>query len=256
MPNMRSCIRRFFSKPFGRNSQNPSTPFYRKYPYLGGVGLKSVDSRGVVDFDFGFFFNRVPKSGNTTLMTNLAKLKNGGEVPAAEDLRSLFPLTPAQLSAEQVERFEHLFKFTFVRNPYSRVLSAYLDKIVKDDEPGRRRKMRKALSGEAPSFEDFVRWLAKGGLYEDVHWAPQSSILVIPVERFDFVGKLERLEDDFQRVMENLPASCRGGGGAVQTFAPHSTGAGDKESAYYTKELREIIARLYREDFELFGYEY
>jgi hypothetical protein len=255
MSLIHSILGRIARNRQGRDFDIASAPFYRKRPFGGQVRLKSADRRGVVDFDFGFFYNRVPKAANTTIMSNLAKWKNGGLPPAATDLRSLFPLTPAQLTEEQVERFGQLFKFTFVRNPYARVLSAYLDKIAKDGEPARRRKMRRTSSDGVPSFEDFVRWLDRDGLHEDMHWAPQSSILVIPVEEFDFIGKVEKLNGDFLKVAKRLGRVRDPNENEVQTFAPHSTGADDKMSGYYNAELKGVVARLYREDFERFGYD-
>ena len=253
MSSIRSLFGRIAHGRQGRDSNIASTPFYRQHPFRGQARLKSADRRGVVDFDLGFFYNRVPKAANTTIMSNLAKWKTGGAPPAATDLRSLFPMTPARLTEEQVERFGQLFKFTFVRNPYSRVLSAYLDKIAKDDEPNRRRKMGRTSSDGVPSFGDFVRWLDRDGLHEDMHWAPQSSILLVAVAEFDFIGKLENLDGDFRKVADMLGGDRNDN--SVHTFAPHSSGAVDKVAEYYTKELKEIVARLYREDFDSFGYE-
>jgi hypothetical protein len=234
-----------------------ASPFYRKYPFKGKVRLSSADRRGVVDFEMGFFYNRVPKAANTTIMANLAALKKGtGAQSGQDDLRSIFSQTPAWLREDQMRGFEQLFKFTFVRNPYSRVLSAYLDKIVKDIEPGRRKKMGMPASGGIPSFKDFVEWLGRSGLHKDIHWAPQSSILVIPVHKFDFIGRIENLEEDFRMVTGRLDTEQHMRSNSnFQTRSPHATGASDKESEYYSEELRRIVAGLYKDDFEAFGYE-
>jgi len=105
----------------------PWTPFYRRYPYRDGISINSADARGLVDFDLGVFCNRIPKAANSSVIVNLAYRKFGREIPSKE-AKKLF-LTPSQLRSSEVERVSGLFRFAFVRNPYTRVLSAFLDKI-------------------------------------------------------------------------------------------------------------------------------
>ena len=60
--------------------------------------------------------------------------------------------------SEFVERGD-IFKFCFIRNPYTRILSVYLDRI-KSNKPKKRQIMiqnaNRYLSGEGLSFSEFV----------------------------------------------------------------------------------------------------
>lgn len=218
----------------------PLRPFYRRYPYRGHVSAGSADSRGCLDLQLGFFCNRVPKAANSTVVTNLARLKSGVDVPSKR-AKKLFD-TPAQLSRSQLAQFETLFKFTVVRNPYTRTLSAYLDKIAREVPP----------KDPQAGFAAFVESLARGKLHDNAHWAPQHALMLIPVAHFDFVGKVERLEQDWAtiqaRLRPDLPVT-------MTSMLSNQTGANDKLRQYYDTPQIRAIQHLYAEDFDVFCYE-
>jgi len=224
-----------------------NSAFYRRYPYRGQLPLGNADARGLVDFELGIFFNRIRKAGNTTIVTNLAALKFN-ETRSGTDAKAAF-LSPGRLDEKAVNHFEALYKFVFVRNPYTRTLSAYLDKIAKGK---RKPSALVARSDPPPSFVSFCRYLADGGLFENGHWAPQSASLLIPADQFDFIGKLENFDADFRCVLDRITPA--GSGHPVKTFASNRTGANERLKAYYTHEAAEIVARQFAEDFDVFGY--
>jgi hypothetical protein len=100
------------------------------------------------------------------------------------------------------------------------------------------------------TFTEFCRYLAAGGLYANAHWAPQSSLLLLPIERYDFIGRLENINEDLSTVFAHLGMKL-----VEPTLAgPPPTNARDLVAKEYTPECRETLDRLYRRDFELFGY--
>lgn len=217
----------------------PMRPYYRKYPYTAPVSIASADDRGCVDMTLGFFCNRVPKAANSTVMTNLARLKFGRDIPSPEAKR-LFT-TPARLGRDEVEHFDSLFKFTIVRNPFTRTLSAYLDKIE-------RRALR---ANRESSFGDFLAELRDGRLYSNAHWAPQTALMLYPVEKLDFIGHVENLEEDLATIKRRIRPDLEE---AVTSFRGNATGAGSRLRAYYNDRLVSEVIELFRADFETFGY--
>jgi len=216
------------------------TPFYRRYPYQGGASLKSVDSRGCIDLDMGFFCNRIPKAANSTVVTSLARWRFEQDIPSRQ-AKKLF-LTPSVLSRAEVEKIDQLFRFAFVRNPYTRVLSAYLDKVE-------RRAVRR---GEESRFEDFLASLKRDQLHANAHWTPQADLLLLPFEQFDFIGKVENLTQDLETVRQrllNVPIDA-----GMRDERSNATNANSKIAQYYTPGCAEIVRDLYARDFELFGY--
>ena len=217
------------------------TPFYKKYPFQGKASIRSADDRGAIDFELGIFCNRIPKAANSTIVSNLVQLKLGTEIESPK-AKKVFT-TPSQLKKTELEKFDDLFKFAVVRDPFSRTLSAYLDKID--------RKFNQ--DGEKISFKDFLKSLKNGKLHSNLHWAPQTSIFLIPIEEFDFIGKFENLNEDLAFIISKI----KGQDTIENDFSrkgPPSTSASDKVKKYYDGECVAIMQELFAKDFELLGY--
>lgn len=238
-----------FEKLLGKIIYNrytvPLTPFYKRHPFLSPVSIKSADNRGCIDFDLGIFCNRVPKAANSTIVSNLVQLKFDKKIVSSQ-AKKIFR-TPSQLNTNELDRFDSLFKFAVVRDPFSRTLSAYLDKID--------RKFNQ--NGEKISFKDFLKSLKGGKLHSNLHWAPQTSIFLIPFEDFDFIGKFENLNDDWAFIMSKIK-----GQDATENElsikdpinGPPATGASEKIRKYYDAECIELMQQMYSKDFELLEY--
>ena len=65
----------------------------------------------------------------------------------------------------------------------------------------------------------------------------------------DFVGKLENIESDWKIVADRIGVSDK---------LPHINKSKQNKhyTEYYTTELRDLIARRYEKDIELFGYKF
>ena len=232
------------TRPFRKILRNhlliPFTPFYRRFPYKGGASVKSADARGCIDLEMGFFCNRIPKSANSTVVSSLAKWRFGREIPSRE-AKKMF-LTPSALSRQEAANIEQLFRFTFVRNPYTRVLSAYLDKVERKAE----------RRGEDTSFEGFLANLEKGQLHSNAHWSPQVDLMLLPLNQFDFIGKVENLQQDLEVVRHRL-MDTESEPDMVEVRS-NATNANSKIARYYTPASAKIVKKLYARDFELFDY--
>lgn len=222
-------------------------PFYRRYPYSGGVSQHGVDARGCIDLDVGFFYNRMPKAANSTVVSNLASAKLQRDVGSRE-AKGMF-MRPSTLSVDEVDKLDNVFAFTVVRDPFKRTLSAFLDKVQRKQDLGTWR-------GQKHDFASFLRWLDKGALHSNGHWAPQSSMLLLPLQRLDFIGKVESLDQDLDAIMAALKLrTARTDVGEVKSIWSNKTGANDKLSEYYDASTRAMVLKLYAQDFENFGYE-
>src|SRR5439155_25103731 len=98
-------------------------------------------------------------------------------------------------------RLDRAFTFSFVRNPFTRILSAFLDKIAT-----RTPKFQKilGLDGQAISFREFLERLDDGYLMKNVHWAPQSELIPMAPGQLSFLGHVETIEPDLGEVMERI----------------------------------------------------
>lgn len=231
-----------------------SRPFYRKYPKHSRTRLSWIDARGAADFEVGSFFSRVPKSANSFVLLELFKLRSSEEL--IQQVVKKQYVKPSEMTQEQVADFERLFKFTFVRNPYTRTLSAYLDKIIRLEKP-----IKQISRKRLPTFSEFCDYLdTGGGLHENIHWAPQTSIILLPAEKFDYIGRIENMDRDLPFVLGKLkdltgrttPADFAPGGS--RSGAYRAPKADDKVDSHYDAKTTEIVTRLYAEDFRQLGY--
>lgn len=145
--------------------------------------------------------------------------------------------------------------FSFVRNPFSRFLSAYLDKIVGDPAviTERQKKLGIGPGPERPTFDEFVDIVyGQTRLDMDVHWAPQSFLLGWPGVRYGFLGRFERLTGDLEALM--AARGLRYPVGAKRLGVSHATGADAKLRAYFSERTRRRVVEIYSDDFSHFGY--
>lgn len=156
-------------------------------------------------------------------------------------------------------------RFTFVRNPYTRLLSCWADQYR--DRPlvpgyGRvevylahRERAEPSLpvgADKSLSFADFVAFACTTSTWRiDKHWQRQSDIVDLPGVVFDLIGKTETFARDFERVLDHVGASEEMRRAAMP---PLHTSSRRKLADYFTPELADNIYRAYERDFDQFGY--
>lgn len=155
------------------------------------------------------------------------------------------------------QAFDNYFSFSFVRNPWARVYSCWLDKITNQKKfcdltiISRYR----GLYPDMP-FEDFVSWLCGnegGDDSADRHWMSQHRLMTGPQGEIlvKFIGKLEHLDVDFPKVAARLDVgSSQIANLNSNQSSPHSY------RDYFTDQTRAMIAHRYQKDIELFGYSF
>ena len=146
---------------------------------------------------------------------------------------------------EDISPYLDYFKFTFVRNPWDRLVSCYLEKVI---------RLRKwpEIFGYSPSFADFVA-VVHGIPDEeaDIHYRSQYLNLIDSSGNLvvNFVGRVETLHDDMKAV-----ASVRS---LVYSLAHFRKSNGRKRyQKYYGKKTRDLVGERYARDIKLFGYEF
>ncbi|GJP33706.1 hypothetical protein CLOM_g18228 [Closterium sp. NIES-68] len=176
-----------------------------------------------------------------------------------------------QQAVQQVTRPDY-FKFTFVRNPFSRVLSAYSNKLVITDTPNNktgpgsreywneaffkyiRPQWEKVKDTKGlvtfPNFVKLVGELMKRHRWRmDRHIASQSDICFMDKIKYDFVGRFENLEEDAKYVVNRF------GGDHLDIFNfgvnAHFTNADSKLAKKYDKETYELVKKIFARDLHI-----
>lgn len=206
-------------------------------------------------------FVEVPKAGCTVVKRVMQYSEHGGEPhekPASVHDRATSPLgAPIRDGFDLDELFgadSPYLRFAFVRNPYSRALSCYLEKIVGEQWL---RDLRLPRLGFRPdenvSFVDFLRRVAEQELRDmDIHWAPQHHLLSLDKVDYGFLGRFESFREDLLAVVGRLGMTAPEG--LLTTVSSHTTNARDKIRQYFDDESLSLVRRVYGGDFERLGY--
>lgn len=161
--------------------------------------------------------------------------------------------------------------YSFVRNPFTRALSAYLNKI----EPyftNQRTQFegnpyfyqvsnliieyvggRPTNSNEGFLF--FLNWLKEANDFHTLneHWIPQYKLLRTESVDYEFIGRLENVHADSRVILDSVGFRGEFPSQLDVKFAP--TNARKRIDDYYSKEKADLVRSIYQKDFERFSYE-
>jgi hypothetical protein len=218
----------------------------------------------------------VPKAASSRIRSNLASmLGNDTETGWRSDQnwrvhkRNASGLQAPRHGLRQFNRLAHdpsALRFTFVRNPYSRLLSCWADQYRGHAlVPGYGRvdvylKHRERADLSLPvgpqaslSFEDFVRFACASADWRiDKHWQVQSDIVESSGIAFDLVGKTESFNTDFSVVLDHVKASAAMRESAIAPF--HTSSRRGSVSDHFTQDMAKLVQKAYERDFDAFGY--
>ena len=210
-----------------------------------------------------YLYVETPKVACSTLKLTLARLELEDTDYYREDIhnRYLSPLIrPAQVGdfGKFLQRPD-ILKFCFVRNPFARLLSCYLNKFVVRRDKGivgellRQKGLDQTdLDREIP-FETFVSCIEETPIsMMNAHWRPQYYQTLQDTIDYDVIGRLERMEEDMLRIGEMLSIDLLP---YMKSWDLHQTGARDQLEDFYSEDLRRRVVKIYEKDFEYFGYD-
>lgn len=211
-----------------------------------------------------YVFFRLCKVASSTITYHLQSIELAGthfESPHPNHRQMSPMLSPYQLPDAQLEeimRDPGWTRFAFVRNPFSRLLSCYLHRIIaRPNSPSAKAYRRSTGDKEPPPFRRFVENICKQSSLEmERHWRVQSDDLLDGLVDLTFVGKVEQLDSDLARLDRLLFG--RTGARAPEPHevdgAAMRTNADQKLSEYYTDDVTAMVVKRFHRDFELFGY--
>jgi hypothetical protein len=142
------------------------------------------------------------------------------------------------------QKWNEAYKFTFVRNPWDKMVSLY---------EYRRRKDKTKITSRDIAFTEWVK-LTIGPLSDPFYYnnvksfQPQVEWLKDDAGNMtiDFIGRFESINDDFEQIRQIIGTSEE---------LPHlNATVRSNYRDYYTEETRQIVASWYHEDIEVFGY--
>ncbi len=198
-------------------------------------------TRVIIWDDPQLVYLRVPKSANTSIRRSLP-----GGVQRRVDIRRV------------ARRFPRHLSFSFVRNPWARLVSIHAEKIRPAPVTDRdyldgvhRCFVRHGLPCRAGMpFEEFAELVcALDDELTEKHLKTQSYFLVRDgriVPRF--LGRVESMADDWRALCELARADIPLPHENRSRHAPYT--------AFYDRRLVNLVGDRYRSDVEMFGYDF
>ena len=202
-------------------------------------GLKYISHR------YRFVYFEVPKTGTTTLKKLLAE----------------------HTEVSQMERrlgfleYPHYRKFAFVRNPWDRILSCYLNKIKKDEnfenrhfKNGVMKKFHKFnVFYAGMPFDEFVHAVGKiPDEFADGHFASQYRRLVMDGEIvIDHLAKFENFWGETVNFFDTVGLDV-----SMDVRHLNKTEKSRLYTDYYNEETIRVVEARYKEDIQLFDYQF
>lgn len=169
-------------------------------------------------------------------------------------------------NAQAILEDENVKKFTFVRDPYSRVLSAYRNKVepfnnvensmhAQDFWNSVYLKIQEETDSKAEvTFSTFLGWLlhSEHHFAKNEHWCPQSHIVHPERVKFDYIGKFENIEKDAAFILDEIGCDLKFPTQKQVKFP--GTNATSLVDQYYKADDINKVNALFADDFKNFNY--
>jgi hypothetical protein len=215
------------------------------------LGQPKFDTWALLFPQYRIAYIPIPKAANSSIRAELLRLI--GESPEAIRQVQAFK----GFDKRQFSDCEHLitpdwFIFTVVRNPYSRAVSAYFDKVVSGERP--LRAMKAMGLRQSDSFERFLRLihLWPTSALND-HVMPQARLLSRPMDQPNLsIYKMENLHADWPRIVDEIEKAS---GVRLKPLERRNHTVREAPwQSFINDRSASLIRRIYADDFRLFSY--
>lgn len=257
---IKSNVVKFKDKFENRKDASPSEKLLRYYP------VNQLRFNALFSFRNKYLYIPISKSANSSI--KWALYKSEGKFCKAyntkwdkkeSDVHDQF-FSPL-MKFYHIENDENLidkvffgsdfFRFSFVRHPVNRVVSAFKDRASKKGTDLNKAFLKYLDKNHQANFcfDCFVDFVVSHNNFKlmDQHIRPQYFCLFNSEVEFDYIGKFENLEKDFGSVLRRLGLE----GVSLGFQSPAKT-----ESSYneVSEECLEKLNSFYAKDFEIFDY--
>lgn len=249
-----------------------TAPLDRSSAFTAFMPPSEVNYHIHISLQNSYIFVEVPKVACSTLKRLLQEIEArtaGTPIPAPDmatihNKRLSSLLSPAEVGWEKFEQLlndRSIFKFCFVRNPYSRLLSAYLSKLRwREGKYFQQVSQMLGVESDTISFEQFVQAIEMQRSIEmDPHWRIQTDQIFDSLIAYDFIGRFETLSQDIEAIVQRIAPPSIQPQLQIEHSGSHRSGratnANAKLQAFYRDtSVRERVKQIYSVDFTKFDY--
>jgi hypothetical protein len=228
---------------------------------LYGFDARRANYLTHISWRYRYSYVEVPKTGCTSIKRMLQLAEVDYDVSRlAKNIhdRQHSPLASPMATPYRYESAldaHRLFVFSVVRNPFTRALSGYLDKIVETQWERERRLPQLGFSvSDDVSFFDFLKRVSEQQNHErDIHWAPQSYLLGGGGIHFDHIGRFENLREEIAVIADRIGILIEPS--LMLRTTAHATNADSRLEDFLGEREADLILEIYAQDFARFEYD-
>lgn len=252
----------------------------RRFLYSSKVNLsinnnpahKFALSRTLRVYESNSCYSLIPKNACSTMRFSIAKAN--GFVNSLQDIHWIHANNQAFMATNETAYLSS-YTFTILRCPFSRVLSAFMDKIVNFDIQAwqlRNARQRKFELYDL-SFKQFILELDKMNPANfDIHWRPQHHFFLF--EKYDGLYALENFDKDIPTIesktgieiidtrdaLKHDSMKLKEESGleqyclrpALELLVRKREGFKPPQRQMFDEQIIEIIKKIYAEDFRVY----
>jgi len=244
---------------------------------MGFPGTWMTKSESVV-------YRVVPKCACSTIGQIMYYTDHGsffdGDIHDAMEGMHKWAIPESQALIDKNVKTHASYAFTCVRNPYTRILSSYFDKICGIQRNGKRyrgnlvplltQKYGIEVEGEFDQIASFRRFLLfardtikwRRPMEPDIHWSAMAghiSTYIVNGGRYDNIFFTEKFDEGMQRVLDAIPVAHPLVLADIPRFN-ESEGHGPKRAHpvedYFDDLSMHLVREMYKKDFALFKYDF
>jgi len=244
---------------------------------MGFPGTWMTESESVI-------YRVVPKCACSTIGQIMYFSDHGeffdGDIHDAKAGMHKWAIEASQPHIERVAKERKVFAFTCVRNPYTRILSSFFDKICGVQRNGKRyrgnlvplliQKYGIQVDGDFDQIASFRRFLLfardtirfRKPMDPDIHWSAMAGhvgTFVSSGGRYNHIFFTEKFNEGMQVVLDNIKTPHAVDLEQIPRFN-ESEGHGPKRAHpvedYFDDLSMHLVYEMYKRDFELFRYDF
>ena len=219
-----------------------------------------MNERHFIQFrDLPLLYGRVPKVANSSIKASLSRLLTQNPEQGSRTTSDAFwskgtngETCMVNNHTARMCRGTH-FCFSFVRNPFDRLVSAYNNKILELDEvPAPMQAM--GLWRDMPFAQFLERVNSTPDQEIDIHLLPQTSILCLDEQIIPgFIGRIEHMNQDWKALQqqlqrEGLPSL----GDLPQKNRRRAEDRTDVSQYFHDSGLKNLVLQRYEQDLKVF----
>lgn len=236
---MQKRLKKIYRKTVPDALAGPINSVYRKF---NNPTPKIPIHEGQILDELRAFFVHLPRTGGTSVEQVLrpltAKEPIFGHTTAVE-FQMIYP-----------QQWQDYYSFAFVRNPWDRLASTffYVQRSHRHSF-----FVKNFVLPHGDNLSAFVKAVLKDSptaVFMMEHFRPQFTYVCNPDRSIavDFVGRFEKINEDWKIIAKEL---------GIDSPLPHTNHSTRRHySEHFDGEAAAIVADTYREDIELFGYEF